>query len=182
MEKEEWRYIVDYEGLYQVSNYGRIKSLARKTNNQFGKEDRILSPGWFNNSGGKKYLFVYLCKDGKHKKHSIHRLVAFAFPEICGEWFEGAVCNHRDENPENNCAWNLEWCTQKHNINFGTRNEKVAAKLEIPVVQYTKDGEYVAWYPSAVKAEEATNISSQNISRCRAGSLPSAGGFVWRYD
>ena len=175
--EEVWKSVPGYEGIYEVSNQGRVKSLVRETNNQYGKEEIILSPGWVHHKENG-YLFVRLCKDGVKKRFLLHRLVAEVFipnpdnlPQV----------NHKDENPNNNCIENLEWCDVAYNINYGGRNEKVKTKISIPVFQYTKGGEFVKRYDSAVQAEKETGISSQNISRCRAGKLPSAGGFIWKY-
>ena len=106
--KEIWKDIKGYEGIYQVSNFGRIKSSYTK---------RILKGG--KNKAG--YLLVGLYKQGVLSRKSIHRLVAEAFipnpdnkPEV----------NHIDENKTNNMVSNLEWMTAKENINHGTRNER----------------------------------------------------------
>ena len=103
---EEWRDIQGYEGLYMVSNLGRVKSLNY---HRTGKE-RIMKPS----DNGHGYLFVVLCKDGKDKNCRINRLVAQAFlpnpdnlPEV----------NHKDENKYNNCVENLEWCDRSYNVN-----------------------------------------------------------------
>lgn len=122
MKKEFWKPVVGYEGLYQVSNLGRVKSI------RFGKE-RILKPGI--NKGG--YFFVVLYKNGKKKIHLVHRLVVDAFLEIPEELkrLKGTrylQVNHKDENKQNNVVSNLEWCSSSYNINFGTRNKRVAAK------------------------------------------------------
>lgn len=102
---EEWRTIAGYEGLYEVSNYGRIKSLQ-------GKTPRILIPS--NNSKG--YLRVSLWdRNGKHKRRFVHRVVAEAFLEHDKM---SNVVNHLDFNPHNNNADNLEWTTQKLNIQY----------------------------------------------------------------
>lgn len=100
---EEWRDIEGYEGLYQVSNLGRVKSVDRiHTYEAFGKiinrsiKGKVLKG---NKSGTKRdYWFVGLCKENVVNQQYIHRLVAKAFPEICGEQFEGAEINHKDEN------------------------------------------------------------------------------------
>ena len=111
--EEQWKDIIiekngvtyDYTGLYQVSNLGRVRSLG----NDKTRKERILKPK-INNKG---YLQVILCKNGKVKTFLVHRLVATAFipnPDNL------PVVNHRDENPLNNCVDNLEWCTQKYNV------------------------------------------------------------------
>lgn len=113
---EIWRDIKDYEGLYQVSNLGRVKSL------KYGKE-KILKG--YKYRGG--YLRVDLYKERKVKHFPIHRLVASAFinnpnnlPQV----------NHKDEDKTNNCAENLEYCDSSYNTNFGTRNERIAEKTK----------------------------------------------------
>ena len=109
---EEWKDIKGYEGIYQISNKGRVKSL------KFNKEN-ILIPVKQN----RGYLFVNLCKNGKVKKYLIHRLVAEAFlpnPD------NSPQVNHKDENKLNNNVENLEWCSNEYNINYGSRNEKAS--------------------------------------------------------
>ena len=116
---EIWRDIKNYEGLYQVSNKGRVKSLNY---NRSGKE-RILKPRKASNG----YLQVGLVKEGERKWYCVHRLVLSTFnpnPDM-----ENLEVNHLDENKENNMLDNLEWVTHKSNCNHGTRNKRVAEKL-----------------------------------------------------
>ena len=128
--EEVWKDIPGYEGLYQASNLGKIRSLDKLTKggNQYGcqfitkKRGRILKE-YFNKSGYKQ---VTLVVNNKAKRFILHRLVAKTFipnpnnlPQI----------NHKDEDKTNNCAKNLEWCTCSYNINYGSRNEKAAEKL-----------------------------------------------------
>ena len=118
MQKEEWRDIAGYEGLYQVSNLGNVKSLNY---NRTGKE-RILKPG----NDGRGYLFVQLCKEGIRKKCLVHRLVAETFIPNPNKY---PVINHRDEIRDHNWVKNLEWCTQQYNINYGNCKEKLSEAL-----------------------------------------------------
>lgn len=108
---EEWRPIKDYEGLYEVSNMGRVKSYH-------GKE-KILKP-WKNSSG---YLYVVLSKNNKSKTITIHRLVALHFVD---GWFEGAHVDHIDTNRENNIWTNLRWVTYKGNMNNELTKERLS--------------------------------------------------------
>lgn len=177
---EIWRDIKDYEGLYQVSNWGRVKSLW------FGKE-KVLQP--LKKTDG--YLQVHLCKDGKQKTFLIHRLVTSAFldnpdnlPEV----------NHKDEvktnnfvgTPENNFRdGNLEWCDRKYNNNYGTRNErdsktKINGKWSKPVLQFTLDGEFVREWPSMMEAQR-NGFKHPKISLCCQGKKPQYKGFKWEY-
>ena len=169
---EVWKDVVGYEGLYQVSNQGRVKSLW------FGKE-RILKPG----REKKGYLQVCLSKNGKMKHYKVHRLVGQSFiqnpnnlPEI----------NHRDEDKTNNRVENLEWCDRKYNNNYGNHNQKVFekttnGKLSKPVLQYTKDGIFVKEWKSTHDVERNLGYDQSHISRCCLGKLKSTYGFVWKY-
>ena len=121
-EEEIWCPIRGYEGIYEVSDQGRVKSIG------YGKE-RILRPVRNNNG----YLLVGLRKNREQKWYLVHRLVAQAFipnpdnlPQV----------NHKDENKTNNSVQNLEWCDRKYNCNYGTRNQRISK----PVLQFTKDG------------------------------------------
>ena len=119
MEQEEiWRDIEGYEGLYQVSNMGRVKSLGNDKN----RKEKILKPG-MNNYG---YLQVGLHKEGKRKIFQVHRLVAQAFipnPEELPE------INHKTEIKTDNRAEFIEWCDHRYNMNYGTRNERAGKNM-----------------------------------------------------
>ena len=164
---EIWRDIEGYEGLYQISNKGRVKRLYKAS-------ERILKPGWM--TGG--YLFVVLCKNGNQSNQRIHRLVAKAFlpnPE------NKPQVNHRDENKKNNRVENLEWATAKENLNFGTRNERAGYSLSRPILQYSKSGEFIIEWPGAHEVERVLGINNANIIACCKGKLKSSGGFIWKY-
>lgn len=147
---EEWKDIEGYEGLYQVSNLGRVKSLW------FDKE-KILKA--YKNRYG--YLCIGLCKYGKKKTYKIHRLVASAFIENSNNYPE---VNHKDEVKTNNNVNNLEWCTREYNHNFGTRNQRVAEKnsavqrnnpkVSKPVIGINKINGYIVEFPQLMKLQE----------------------------
>lgn len=144
---EQWKPIVGYEGLYEISNLGRVKSL------KYGKE-RILKPG--TDRGG--YLTVNIYIDGKRKMFRVHRLVAIAFiPNP--EGFE--QINHKDEDKTNNVTLNIEWCSAKYNSNFGTRNERMATSLTN--------------HPALSKAVEASRFSDFKEIELRFASTAEAG-------
>ena len=111
---EIWNDIRDYEGLYQVSTHGKVRSLDRIDSRGHRRKGRILK--YANRRG---YRGVILCKDGITKTFSVHRLVALHF--IDNEHGYPEV-NHIDENKENNKMDNLEWCNGHYNNNYGTRN------------------------------------------------------------
>jgi hypothetical protein len=108
---EIWKDIEGYEGLYQVSNLGNVKSLYTNKNLSYIKCGR-----------DREYLSVSLSKDKKLKIYYIHRLVAETFIDNPNNY---PYVNHKDENKQNNCVNNLEWCSPKYNINYGTRKIKV---------------------------------------------------------
>ena len=115
---EEWRPIVGYEGLYEVSNTGQVRSLDKYDSMNRFYEGRILK--LFADRLG--YLSVVLYSNSKRKHYLVHRLVAEAFipnpdnlPQV----------NHRDENPSNDNVDNLEWCDGKYNVNYGTRIDRI---------------------------------------------------------
>lgn len=114
---EIWKDIEGYEGLYQVSNLGRVKNLKRIDAHEHELQGRILKPCKTKNG----YLHVNLSKDGKTQSYYVHRLVATAFIENPNNYKE---VNHIDEKPINNELSNLEWCDRKYNCNFGTRNKR----------------------------------------------------------
>lgn len=168
MRKEEWRFIAGYEGLYMVSNYGRIKSLYN------GKEKELKT------KRVGKYYQVTLCVGGIRKYRYIHTLVAYAFPDICGAYFPGAEINHKDENPENNTAWNLEWCTRKYNINYGKHNENVSKALSVIVYQYDLNGKLVRKWSSAGEAGR-NGYSKSCVCACCNGQLQTYRDCVWSH-
>ena len=167
MTEEIWCPIKGYEGQYEVSDKGRVRSL------KYGKERMlklIRTP--------QGYLLVSLCKNGEHKMYYVHRLVSQAFipnqnnlPEV----------NHKDEDKENNSVHNLEWCTDKYNTNYGTRNQRVSDKLSKPVLQYEKSGAFVREWKSTQDVQRNLNYGQCNISRCCNGILKTAYGYIWKY-
>ena len=172
MAEEIWCPIKEYEGLYEVSDKGRVKSL------KFGKE-RILRPVRNNNG----YLLVGLRKNGEKKMYKVHRLVSQTFiqnpdnlPEI----------NHIDEDKTNNKVQNLEWCNRKSNCNYGNRNKRISekmtnGKLSKPVLQYSLDWKFIKEWQSLHDVERNLGYSSGNISGCCTGRRKNAYNFIWKF-
>lgn len=226
--EEIWKYIQGYEGLYQISNLGRVKSL----NYNHTKKEKILQ--YRINERGYKY--ISLCVNNIRKSFKIHRLVAEAFIPNPHNY---PCINHKDEDKTNNCVDNLEWCTYKYNSNYGTAIKRrvantdykaivakidykaIAAKIDYkevsrkrvantdykartantdykaiarknaekllnrkdqskPVLQYTKDGEFVKEYKSTRECGR-NGFNQSNVVSCCNGKLKTCGGFIWKY-
>ena len=181
--EEIWKAIEGYEGKYQVSNLGRVRSLDRQElvmNNgalaPMSFKGKVLKPSIING-----YYHVALLDHQRHKTAKVHRLVAKAF--VPG-YFEGADVNHIDENKLNNVPSNLEWCTRRHNNMHGTRTEKATAHcraIRRGVVQMDLDGNVIATFESARHAEKCTHIHCASIYNACVGKVKTAGGYRWRY-
>ena len=172
--REEYRPVVGYEGLYEVSNMGNVKSLNY---NGTGKE-RILKAG----KTDRGYLKVSLYQDGKIKQCYVHRLVAEAFIPNPNNL---PIINHIDENKENNCMDNLEWCSVLYNNTYNGRankvGKKVGKKLSKPVLAIDKRTGLILEFVSSREAERETGIDHSSITKCCNGKMNSCGGFYWMY-
>ena len=164
---EIWKDKKDYEGHYQVSNFGRVKSI------KFGKEIILKQKQCMDG-----YYYVNLSKNGIVKNYYVHRLVAEAFlpnpdnlPQV----------NHKDECKTNNVVTNLEWCSAQYNNTYGTRNERSTKSRQIPIIQYTLDGKFVREWLSAKQAEIEGGFNQENICMCCRGKRKYHHNFIWRY-
>lgn len=172
---EEWRNIDEYEGLYQVSNCGRVKS----TQYYHGTYERIMKL----NKRNDGYIGVQLWKNGKCKSYLVHRLVAQAF---LNNPYNLTEVNHKDEDKSNNNVNNIEWCNRVYNNNYGTVKQRIAykmtnGKLSKTVYQYTLDGEFIAEYPSTHEVERQTGFNNAYIGKCCLGKFKTAYGYIWKY-
>lgn len=178
--KEIWKDIKDYEGIYMISNHGRIKSLERtiKRNSKNGdihKKETVLNPSVQDDG----YYRVTLSKNGKDKRFRIHRLVAEAFIENDDPVNKTCV-NHKDEDKANNHVDNLEWCTNEYNIQYSANSGK---KFKTKVLCITTNKEF----NSIKEANKFYNIKNQSeISRCCKGKVKYAGEYngqqlEWKY-
>lgn len=174
---EVWLSVSELEGLYEVSNLGRVKSLRRKT--------PIIMKSCIINSG---YEAVRFSVNGVTINRLVHRLVA---REFCDGYAEELVVNHIDADRFNNKSSNLEWVTTKENIHDmikrGTHDYKSAhavahIKRRRPVIQYSKEGKEVARYKSAREASYAVNIHENCISRVCRGVRKYSAGYSWEYE
>lgn len=192
---EKWMPVPDYEGLYEVSNFGNVRSLDRTVKGRPGTYAKIkgktLTP--IKNSEG--YLRVNLCSERGRKAEFVHRLVAKAFiknfdnlPEV----------NHKDENKENNFVENLEWCDSKYNSNYGTirkrRSEhskgkpkhytyesfrRMVAPKEKAVIGIHYETNHKVSFRSIASAKEA-GFSPVGISHCITNRQKTHKGYTWR--
>jgi hypothetical protein len=174
---EAWKDIPGYEGLYQVSNLGRVKSLARyrmnNGNSQTFVEERILKPFIC----GKGYCKVELSKNGTAKPYGVHRLVATAFLTNINNYPQ---VNHKDENKLNNNAENLEWCDNFYNVHYGTGIRRCADKRSVPVIARNIITNEVIIYKSMACAV-TDGFDRSNISKCCRGIYKQYRGFTWMY-
>ena len=171
---EEWRDIKGYEGLYQISNLGRVKSLNRVIiysdgRNYFYKE-KILKL----RKDTIGYLYAHLCKNNVSKYYSVHRLVAEAFLENPNNY---PCINHKDENKEKNNVNNLEWCTYLYNNNYGTRTERII-KGKLISIYCLETNKY---YNSIKQASEKLNLDSSHIVKVLKGRQKQTKGYTFRY-
>lgn len=176
---EMWKDVVGYEGLYQVSNTGKVRSLDRyvphKTLGKKFYKGRIMATHT-TNSG---YLCVNLSKNNKYTSFDIHRLVALAFLGI--DDVSNLEVNHIDEDKKNNCVDNLEWVTKQQNNRHGTKVARQVEKVNRAVLQYDTEGHFIREWNSAVEAEKSISGKFTGaISHCVNGKSKSAYGFVWK--
>lgn len=179
--EEIWKDIKEYEGLYQVSNLGRVRSLDRIINTEQGKRKILGKIRKTRKDSRRFYLLVDLSKNNKTKTFLVHRLVALSFinnpnnlPQI----------NHKDENKENNFIKNLEWCDLSYNQNYGSLPQrrktfiKKAHKINSKKIISLEDGKI---FNSIQEAGKFFNIESSNIGRVCKGERKTAGGKTFKY-
>ena len=177
---EEWKDIKDYEGLYQVSNEGRVKSIDRFVETFTGirhYKEKIIIP----NLKKDNYYEVSLYYKGKREHRRLNRLVADAFipnPE------NKSVVGHYDCKRTNNKVENLYWCTQEENNKHPLTNErqKNNPKKSKQVYQYSLNGELIAIWPSAKEVERKTEFKSNKISKCCNGKNKTHKGYKWSFE
>ena len=175
MENEIWKDIEGYEGYYQISNMGRIKSVDRKIilRNGFVRRCKGREMKIFHDGGG--YCFVMLSKDGECKPKKIHRLVAEAFIDN-PEGLE--TVNHKDYNKDNNRVENLEWMTRKDNIYYGGQKGIMVGMMPNRFVRCVETGEV---FCSVREAGRSVGVSHTQISRACRNEDKTAGGLHFQY-
>lgn len=191
---EVWHDIQGYEGVYQISCYGRIKSLPRtKRGGSFVYPAKIIKL-YLGKAPKNDYYIVVLQKNGTKSTRRVCRLVAGAF---IGNPSNLPQVNHIDENTHNDTIWNLEWCTASYNNSYGEHPKKVskAAKertrtgkcfdgsafqgnMVAHVLQYDLDGNFIREFESVKETREKY---SSRVQDCLSGKTTQAGGFQWKY-
>lgn len=165
LNKEVWKDIQGYEGLYKVSSLGRIKNVKGLI-----RKPRLYKDGYFD---------IKLSKNGKNKTKRINRLVALAFIPNPNNY---PMVNHKDENKLNNRIDNLEWCTNKYNCNYGTAIERMAKAISKPIIMCDLNGNDLKEFKSLLDASNYLNKpNSSTISNCLNGRYKSAYGYIWKY-
>lgn len=173
--KEEWKDIIGYEELYQVSNLGNVRKIDRWV--RIGRKDTYVSKGCVLKGYTDNYRRVALSKDGIKKTFYVHRLVALAF--IPNPQNKPQV-NHIDGDKTNNKASNLEWVTNQENM-FHEKVNNLNKNTRVVIAQYDLDGRFKRKFKSISEASELTELSYSNIRSAVQGRHKSAGGFLWRY-
>lgn len=179
---EKWKDIPGYEGMYQAHPDGMIKSVERTVTHKNGNVHvypEIVLKQKIDKDG---YCVVTLYRNSERKYYNVHRLIAQTFIENP----DNLPCiNHKDFNRSNNCINNLEWCDVLYNNRYSKiwlkANEGAKEKCSKPILQFTKDGEFVNEYYAIREASRQTGTNRGNIISCLKGVYKSAGGYIWKY-
>jgi hypothetical protein len=179
---EQWKPIKNFEGLYEVSNMGRFRSVYKYKNTIARNGTPAIVPVrpklLYLNKVRRGYYHVILYKESKRYEYSAHRLVALHF---CEGYKRGYVVNHKDEDPSNNRADNLEWCTDLYNRRYGTAIQRAAESNWKKVAQYDLSGNLVATYNSAKEAAKVTGCNYISLCGwCRGAHTPK-NDYRWAY-
>lgn len=182
--EEMWKDVVGYEGIYEVSSIGNVRkkeTFAKVCGNGYRK---VKSHNCKTYKFPNGYIGVKLYINHSVKNKLVHRLVAEAFIDNPENYPQ---VNHKDENIENNCMENLEWCTSKYNANYGTRNERCRkgnSRFFKKVAQIDKEsGDIIKIWDCIGDASRILNINDSHIIRvCKhLKRNVTAGGFIWKY-
>lgn len=177
---EIWKDIEGYEGIYQVSNQGRVKSVERYVEKtSYGKKYKFLKKESIRKGHiiNQRYIAFDLWKDNECNSFLIHKLVAQAFiPNPAPTIY--TIVHHIDHNPHNNCVNNLEWMSEEEHKKLHSKERSRA------IYQYDKKTmKLIAIWNKLKDASEGSGVEMANINRCcNNKGYKSAGGFVWSYE
>ncbi len=164
MKKEKWLPVVGYEGLYEVSDQGRVRSLLRRDRKNRHVHGRVLKPRSTTNTSGNKYLRVQLCLDGTNRDYYIHALVLESF---VGARPQGCVAAHEDNDGTNNTPSNLSWKTQQGNADDRVRHGNTTKGEKNPMARLTAQDAVrirdlaVQGYSQSVIAKQVGTVQAQ---------------------
>lgn len=175
--EEIWKPVVGYEGWYEVSNLGRVKSIDRIIINSFGVSKTYYGKILKQSLERHGYVTVVLSKNSIFKRCAIHRLVALAFlpnpqnlPQV----------NHKDECKNNNNVENLEWCSCSYNVQYGSMKNRIGKARCRTVYRYSLNGELIDTFPSSTEVFRRLGFAQNSVSRaCLKESKYK--GFIWKY-
>lgn len=178
--KEIWKDVKDFEKLYQVSNFGNIRSLNKLDTLGRKVTGKLMKP--IRRKDG--YFDITLRKNNIQKHYLLHRLIAITFIENKNNYKE---INHKDENKTNNNINNLEWCNRSYNINYGKANDKRRNKLinnkrSKKVLQFNLNNELINTFNSLNEVKRQLNYSISGISQCCNGERKTSHNYIWRYE
>lgn len=169
--EEIFKDIKNYEGIYKISNTGKVIRLSKSNDKRYSNKSWELKP----QMSKKGYYIFNLCKNGKSKIYLLHRLIAEHFIDNKNNY---EVVNHKDGNKLNNSLDNLEWCSFKDNVKHAYKNELMKNCKKI--CQYDKKNNFIKKYYSINIASKETNVNQGNISMCVLGKRKTAGGYIWK--
>lgn len=187
LSEEVWKDIKGYEGIYQASNLGRIKSLDRikHTKGRYGEmQTKIKGIILKSCANHDNYLEVVLSKNGKSKTRRVNRIIAETFIENPNNYKQ---VNHINGIKTDNRVDNLEWCNCKDNIHHALKNnlmKPVRGKehyMAKKVGKYNENNQLIEKYDTIVEAGKLNKISNTNIIQCLKGRTKTAGGYKWKY-
>ena len=187
---ETWKPVVGYEGFYEVSDLGRVRSVSRIAHIKRGNGEydyrvkgKIVEPQERRHGYLAVCLYGKESKNGRFTQKSVHRLVAEAFLPNPNGYSE---VNHKDENKQNNVLENLEWCSHLHNTHYGTAIQRRVAKQRNgkkakAVDQLDMNGNYIRTFPSMAEAKRQMGYEQSAICYAIKGKYSHAYGYKWRY-